>query len=116
MTTPVFQACNIISPVDDRSRRLLPEEVGKLMPMRWEVSADGRAIDRCFCFADFSAAFAFMTRVALLAHQHDHHPEWRNVYNRVDVRWTTHDVGGLSALDFELARRCDELADPAARV
>jgi 4a-hydroxytetrahydrobiopterin dehydratase len=54
-------------------------------------------------FADFSEAFAFMTRVALLAEKADHHPEWANVWNKVDITLTTHDAGGLSARDVELA-------------
>lgn len=66
--------------------------------------ADGReAIVKTFKFADFNAAFGFMTRVALKAEQLNHHPEWFNVWNRVDVTLATHDAGGLTALDFELA-------------
>ena len=61
----------------------------------WTLRADGLAIERAFRFGDFSEAFAFMTRVALLAEQHDHHPEWSNVYNRVAITLTTHDCGGL---------------------
>lgn len=66
---------------------------------------DGRpAISKSFKFADFSAAFGFMTRVALAAEKLDHHPEWTNVYNRVDITLTTHDAGGLTTLDIDLAR------------
>jgi 4a-hydroxytetrahydrobiopterin dehydratase len=61
-------------------------------------------------FADFSAAFGFMARVALAAEQLGHHPEWSNVWNRVVIDLTTHDTGGLSNLDVELARRIDALA------
>ena len=75
----------------------------------WALRADGLAISRSFRFADFSAAFAFMTRVALLAEQQDHHPEWANVWNRVDITLTTHDAGGLSARDVKLARAIDAL-------
>lgn len=70
----------------------------------WCLRADGRAISRRFAFADFSAAFAFMTRVALYAEKADHHPEWANVYNQVDVTLTTHDAGGLSLRDVAMAR------------
>lgn len=70
----------------------------------WTLRADGLAIEREFRFKDFSAAFAFMTRVALLAEQADHHPEWSNVYNRVHVVLTTHDAGGLSARDVGMAK------------
>lgn len=71
----------------------------------WEHRDDG--IERRYVFADFTRAFAFMTRVALLAEKADHHPEWSNVWNRVDIRLTTHDAGGLSARDFALARAID---------
>ena len=62
-----------------------------------------------FSFADFSQAFGFMTRVALLAEAADHHPEWSNVWNRVDILLTTHDAGGLSMRDADLARAIDAL-------
>jgi 4a-hydroxytetrahydrobiopterin dehydratase len=71
----------------------------------WERRGDG--IERRYTFADFTQAFAFMTRVALLAEKADHHPEWSNVWNRVDIRLTTHDAGGLSARDFALAKAID---------
>jgi len=67
----------------------------------------GNGIERRYSFADFTQAFAFMTRVALLAEKADHHPEWSNVWNRVDIRLTTHDAGGLSARDFALAKAID---------
>lgn len=70
----------------------------------WTLRSDGLAIERHFKFADFSAAFAFMTRVALLAEKADHHPEWGNVYNRVEIALTTHDAGGLSERDVALAK------------
>lgn len=72
---------------------------------------DGRdAISRSYRFADFNAAFGFMTRVALKADRMDHHPEWSNVYNRVDVVLTTHDARGVTDRDVELARFMDEAA------
>lgn len=77
----------------------------------WQLSDDGLAITRQFKFADFRQAFAFMTQVALAAERADHHPEWSNVYNRVDMRLTTHDAGGLTERDFALAA----VADAAAR-
>ncbi len=73
----------------------------------WTLRTDGLAIERAFRFADFSEAFAFMTRVALLAEKADHHPEWSNVYNRVHITLTTHDAGGLSARDVEMAKAID---------
>lgn len=74
----------------------------------WEVVKEGAAIRKLFTFHDFNAAWGFMSRVALLAEKMNHHPEWFNVYNRVEVVLNTHDVGGLSALDFEMAGKMDE--------
>jgi 4a-hydroxytetrahydrobiopterin dehydratase len=74
----------------------------------WSV-VDGK-LHREFQFADFSAAFGFMTRAALAAEQLNHHPEWFNVYNKVIVDLTTHDAGGITTLDFELAEKMEELA------
>jgi 4a-hydroxytetrahydrobiopterin dehydratase len=68
--------------------------------------ADGK-LDRTFRFADFSEAFAFMARAALVAEKLDHHPEWSNVYSTVHVQLTTHDADGLTELDFELAAAMD---------
>ena len=75
----------------------------------WTLRADGRAIERTFKFRDFSQAWAFMARVALIAEKHDHHPEWSNVYNRVAITLTTHDAGGLSERDTKMARAIDKL-------
>ena len=75
----------------------------------WRVRADGLAIERELKFADFNEAFGFMTRVALLADKHDHHPEWSNVYNRVAITLTTHDAGGVSARDVAMAKAIDRL-------
>ncbi len=75
---------------------------------------DGRdAIVKTFKFKDFNAAFGFMTRVALLADKLDHHPEWFNVYNRVDVLLATHDADGVTELDMTLAKFMDEAAGTA---
>ena len=76
---------------------------------RWSLSRNGKAIERRFTFADFSEAFAFMTRVALLAESQDHHPEWSNVYNRVEITLTTHDAEGLSQRDVAMAKVIDAL-------
>jgi 4a-hydroxytetrahydrobiopterin dehydratase len=70
----------------------------------WTLREDGKAITRIFRFADFNEAFGFMTRVALYADKADHHPEWFNVYNRVEMTLTTHDADGLSARDAAMAR------------
>jgi 4a-hydroxytetrahydrobiopterin dehydratase len=77
----------------------------------WSVALGERpAIARKLVFADFNAAFGFMARVALLAEKMDHHPEWSNVYNRVEILLTTHDAGGVTALDVRMARFIDEAA------
>jgi 4a-hydroxytetrahydrobiopterin dehydratase len=76
----------------------------------WSAAPGRDAIAKSFRFADFNAAFGFMTRVALLAEKMDHHPEWSNVYNKVDVVLTTHDAGGVTDKDVALARFMDEAA------
>ncbi len=74
-------------------------------------AADGRdAIVKSFRFKDFNAAFGFMAKAALLAERLDHHPEWSNVYNRVDVTLTTHDADGVTGLDLQMARFMDAAA------
>lgn len=75
----------------------------------WSLARDGEAIERSFKFADFNEAFGFMARVALLAEKADHHPEWSNVYNRVEIALTTHDAGGLSRRDADMAKAIDAL-------
>ncbi|KAJ2355299.1 hypothetical protein IWW50_002824 [Coemansia erecta] len=76
----------------------------------WKLQ-DGRdAIHKSFSFADFTCAFAFMTSVALQAEKMDHHPEWFNVYNRVDITLSTHDCQGLSSRDVDLATRINQAA------
>jgi 4a-hydroxytetrahydrobiopterin dehydratase len=77
----------------------------------WDYDDARDAITRQFLFADFSQAFAFMARVALLAEKQDHHPEWSNVWNRVDILLTTHDAGGLSRRDVAMATAIDALLD-----
>ena len=79
----------------------------------WAHDASRDAITRSFRFRDFGEAFAFMTRVALAAEQADHHPEWSNVWNRVDMLLTTHSAGGLTAKDIAIAKRIDGFAGKA---
>jgi 4a-hydroxytetrahydrobiopterin dehydratase len=76
----------------------------------WTETPGRDAIKKTFRFKDFSEAFAFMTRVAMKAEQMDHHPEWFNVYNRVEVTLTTHDADGLSERDVAMARAMDTMA------
>ena len=71
----------------------------------WSIDEGRNGISRSFSFRDFNEAFAFMTRVALAAEQADHHPEWFNVWNRVDVLLTTHSAGGITGKDVALAKR-----------
>ena len=76
----------------------------------WQWQADRAGIAKSFRFADFSESFGFMTRVALLAEQADHHPEWSNVWNRVDILLTTHSDGGLTEKDIALAHAIERVA------
>lgn len=79
----------------------------------WTLEDGEAAIRRDLKFADFAAAFGFMARIALVAERMNHHPEWSNVYNRVSVRLTTHDAGGLTEKDVTLARAIDRAAEAA---
>lgn len=76
----------------------------------WTLAEDAGSISRTFTFRNFSEAFAFMTRSALAAEKLDHHPDWSNVYKTVEVRLNTHDAGGLTKLDFDLAARMNRFA------
>lgn len=78
-------------------------------PDDWTLSEDGKALERTFCFKNFSEAFAFLTRVAMHAEKVDHHPEFTSVWNRVDFRLTSHDAGGVTERDGELARAIGDL-------
>jgi len=76
----------------------------------WQLNEEKTAISRSFRFSDFNGAFGFMSRIALMAERLDHHPDWSNVYNRVEITLSTHDVGGLSDKDMVLARFISDLA------
>lgn len=97
--------------MSQRPQRLSePEIATKVAKLKgWTRPANRNAITKTFKFNDFSAAFGFMTRVALKAEQMHHHPEWSNIYNRVDITLATHDAGGLTELDFELAASMDAM-------
>ena len=93
-----------------RPGKIGAEAALKALP-NWAKAAGGRdAICRTFRFSDFTAAFGWMTRMALMAEKLDHHPEWLNVYNRVDVTLTTHDAEGVTELDVRLAKMMDSAA------
>jgi 4a-hydroxytetrahydrobiopterin dehydratase len=76
----------------------------------WSEASGGGAIARKFTFKDFNEAFGFMSRVALAAEKNDHHPEWRNVYRTVEVSLSTHDAGGVTARDIDLAKTMNAIA------
>jgi 4a-hydroxytetrahydrobiopterin dehydratase len=86
--------------------RLNPSELDTAMKELdgWSKTSDREAISKSFKFKDFNAAFGFMTRIALVAEKMDHHPEWFNVYNRVEVTLATHDADGITELDIAMAR------------
>jgi 4a-hydroxytetrahydrobiopterin dehydratase len=98
----------MVARLTDAERLELPAK----LPL-WRILPDRDAIRRDFRFRDFAEAWAFMTRVALLAEKHDHHPDWSNVWNRVTIVLSTHDAGGLSARDVALAQAIDAAATPA---
>ncbi|KAL1916479.1 uncharacterized protein VTP21DRAFT_5670 [Calcarisporiella thermophila] len=79
------------------------------IPKTWRIPSERDAIQRTFQFSDFNHAWAFMSRIALWSEKHNHHPEWFNVYSRVEVTWTTHECKGLSSRDIKAAEYCDAI-------
>ncbi|MEZ5813177.1 MAG: 4a-hydroxytetrahydrobiopterin dehydratase [Alphaproteobacteria bacterium] len=99
-------ATNKIEKIDPQTLVPMPEALEG-----WSLAQGGReAIWKRFTFKDFNAAWAFMSRVALLAESMNHHPEWSNVYNRVDITLTTHEAGGLSERDLAMAEKINDFA------
>jgi 4a-hydroxytetrahydrobiopterin dehydratase len=96
-----------------RPSRLPVDQVLSELP-GWAAAEGREAIVRTFRFADFNQAFGFMARVALMAERLDHHPEWFNVYSRVEVTLATHDAGGVTELDLRLAKFMDAAAGAGA--
>ncbi|MBU2983023.1 4a-hydroxytetrahydrobiopterin dehydratase [Lentibacter algarum] len=96
----------MIEKLSDTAREQL---LAPLVANGWEHDDTRDAISKTFKFADFSEAISWMMRAAIWAEKWDHHPEWSNIYSRVTVTLTTHDAGGLSALDAKLARKMDGL-------
>ena len=86
---------------------LTEAEIAELLAAHSQWRRDGEVLRRSYVFTDFRAAFAFMTHVALIAERLFHHPEWSNVYNKVELAITSHDVGGLSARDRDFVERVD---------
>lgn len=95
----------MVERLSDQERESLLEELNG-----WRMVPGREAIAKTFTFTDFNQAFGFMTRVALAAEKLDHHPEWSNVYNRVEITLSTHDAGGLTERDARLARLIDVYA------
>lgn len=94
--------------LSDTARKSL---IDPLLANGWTMAEDKDAIEKTFGFTDFIEAFAFMTRAAFWAEKWNHHPDWSNSFNHVKVSLTTHDVGGLSALDAKLARKMDQIRE-----
>ena len=96
-------------------KKLTPDELSKLLAelKHWQLSEDSHAIHRSFKFADFNEAFGFMTRVAIKAQEMDHHPEWSNVYGKVEITLSTHAAKGLTERDARLARFIDSITSAA---
>ncbi|MGI9350511.1 MAG: 4a-hydroxytetrahydrobiopterin dehydratase [Rhizobiaceae bacterium] len=95
-----------------KREKLTPAEIDQALDnlVGWQKAIDRNALTKKFEFKNFSEAFGFMTRVALVAEKMDHHPEWFNVYRTVDVTLATHDAGGITNLDLELAKSMNKLA------
>ncbi len=83
--------------------KLLDKSDLKTLPGKWTLAADQKSIQQSFKFKTFAEAFSFMTHVALLAEKADHHPDWSNSYNKVDITLSSHDAGGLTKTDIALA-------------
>lgn len=100
--------CEEKSVAEKLSAQQAQEQIASLRD--WQLADDALAMKKTFKFKDFNAAFGFMTRVAIKAEKMNHHPEWFNVYNRVEVTLNTHDAKGLTQLDFQLAAFMDQAA------
>ena len=85
------------------SKKLNPAEL-KSLPGKWQLAEDHKSIHHRYKFKSFAEAWSFMSHVALLAEKMDHHPDWSNSYNKVDITLTSHDAGGLTSKDLELAK------------
>jgi 4a-hydroxytetrahydrobiopterin dehydratase len=93
--------------------KLSDDEIAEGLQRLGQWRVENAKLHRDLVFADFVTAFGFMTKVAILAEKHDHHPEWFNVYNKVTIDLTTHDAGGITAKDFALATVIDAAAKEA---
>lgn len=91
------------------------EQLAPLLSGGWQQVPDRDAVKKTFLFTNFNQAWSWMSSVALAAEKMDHHPEWFNVYNKVEVTWSTHDCGGLSSKDVKMATFCDKAAAKYAK-
>ena len=92
------------------NKKINENNLTRLLEVDWKLLSDRNAISKTYKFKNFNEAFAFMTSVAIFADKINHHPEWFNVYSRVDVVLTTHDLNGVSELDITLAEHMDNFA------
>ena len=99
-----------MEPLDRNAAQSAADELNRGLAHPWTLT--DTTLENAFAFRDFVTAFGFMTQVAILAESRNHHPDWHNVYRTVRVSLSTHDAGGLTARDFELAQRMSELAEP----
>ncbi len=90
-------------------KKLTKKEIATHLSTTNEWKIDGEFISKTFVFKDFIEAFGFMSKVAICAEKSEHHPNWSNVYNKVEIKLSTHDAGGLTIKDFELAKKIDQL-------
>jgi 4a-hydroxytetrahydrobiopterin dehydratase len=111
----LYSSCPVcVVPKGGRAPRLLKNRTITLLPLLksgWNLKEDGKCLSRSFEFKDFKQAFHFMEDVAVVAEEMNHHPEWCNVYNRVDITLTTHESDGLTERDVELARKISDVVD-----
>jgi 4a-hydroxytetrahydrobiopterin dehydratase len=105
-----FERCLVTVALSSEERTKAMSKLGGHGPFAWKEVQGRDAITKTFEFTDFSQAWSFMSRSALYAEKINHHPEWFNVYNRVEVTLTTHDCGGLSSKDVKMAKHMDEFA------
>ncbi len=97
--------------MSEAPQKLSESEISDLLKQMPDWSMESGMLKRSFKFPDFKQAFGFMTRVARVADEMDHHPDWTNVYNRVEVRLSTHDAGGITLRDVELAKQMNTLVN-----
>jgi len=96
-----------MQPNEEMDMAVLKHEELQHLPGKWKLADDGKSINQSFTFKTFAEAWSFMTHVALLAEKADHHPDWSNAYNKVDITLSSHDAGGITEKDIKLATEID---------